>query len=357
MRYFTGLLRALIVSLVIITLLISLTLIYLYFFDFIKPREIQNTYIEIKKGESIRGVAQILKEKSILKHKLTLLIFARGKFKKVKAGEYYIEGKVSPADAIEMFIKGEFVRRSITVVPGWTIYHIANELEKQKIIEDKDEFLRLSQNREFLEKIGINYDSAEGFLYPDTYFFFKNSDPKDVISTLVENFYRKIGHQRLKEMEKKGFYEKLILASIVESESTYEAEKPLIASVFINRLKIGMPLQADPTILYGLKLFDLNSSKIFERPPTPMDLRKDSPYNTYIYAGLPPTPICNPIISSIDAVLNPPKTKLLYFVAKGDGTHFFAEDYQKHLQNIKEAMRLKMKRYERNDMIKIQTED
>jgi len=150
-------------------------------------------------------------------------------------------------------------------------------------------------------------------------------------------------------MKDKGFYRTLILASIVEKEAVFDFEKPIIASVFLNRLKKGMRLEADPTSMYGLQ--------IFNRPPSPRDLRIDNPYNTYTRYGLPPTPICSPTVSSIDAVLNPAKTNYLFFVSKGDGTHVFSETYEEHLANIEKVKLLKKLLKEKSQTVGAEKED
>ncbi|MCS7213611.1 MAG: endolytic transglycosylase MltG [Candidatus Calescibacterium sp.] len=310
--------------------LFSALLAFFIYFDFHRKREIQKVLFEIKVGESLKSISERLEDLGIIRSSTIFYIFSRNHYKDFRAGEYLIEGFVSPSDLIDIFTKGPTVRRQITVVPCWTIYHIADELLNQNIIEDRNEFIRYSFDEDFLSSIGINFGSAEGFLYPDTYYFFKGTDPRDIITKMVENFFMKVGNERINLAENKlGLYTVLILASIVESEAHFEFEKPVIASVYLNRLKIGMPLQADPTVMYGLRIFD--------RPPLPSDLRKDNEYNTYTRRGLPPTPICNPLVSSIDAVLKPKKTNFLYFVARPDGTHFFSKTYDEHIQNIKRA--------------------
>ncbi|GBD03160.1 Endolytic murein transglycosylase [bacterium HR19] len=330
--------RKLIISLTIIFSFIFSTVfivfLYLYFFDYAKKREIlKPLLIEVNKGESLKSIAEKLVSLKILKYPLSFRIFARSKVKKFMAGEFELYGNLSPKDITELLTTSNFYKRKITVIPGESIYEIAENLVESGILENKDDFLYWAENQEFLKKIGINYQTAEGFLYPDTYLFTKNSDARLIIHTMYENFIKKLGERRLKMMEKLGFYKVLILASIVEKESTFEFEKPIIASVFFNRLKKGMRLQADPTALYGLR--------IFGTPPKPFHIRIDSPHNTYTRDGLPPTPICNPTVSSIDAVLNPAKTEYLYFVAKGDGTHFFSKTYEEHLENIKKVKEMR----------------
>ena len=317
----------------VIFFLVGALLGYLYFFDYTKEREVSDVWIEIEKGESIHDVARKLIESGILDKKITFLIFARWDFHQFKAGEFRFSGKVSPRKAVFFFKNGIFAKRKVVVLPGWSMYEVADELERKKIIKDREEFLSLATDPVFLRSLKIYYDSVEGFLYPDTYFFYKHTSPRDVMKVMVDNFFRKVGKSRLEKMKKRGFYTILILASIVEEEATFDFEKPIIASVYWNRLRKGMRLQADPTAMYGLR--------IFHRPPRPEDLRKDNPYNTYTRDGLPPTPICSPTVSSIDAVLYPAKTDYFFFVAKGDGTHFFARTYEEHLKNIEKARILK----------------
>ncbi len=319
------------------SLIFSAFMIYLYFGDWKKGRFVREIYFEIQRGDSLSEIAEKLVGTRILKHKLTFMIFARPHYKYFKAGEYLFDGRLSPSDAVDEFKRGVFVRRKIVVIPGWSMYEVAWELERLKIVESGEEFLRWATSPDFLVSIKvplkISYSSVEGFLFPDTYYFFKRTDPRDVIFRMVENFFLRVGQARLEKMEKGGFYRMLILASIVEKEATYDFEKSIIASVFLNRLKAGMKLEADPTVMYGLG--------IFTRPPRPQDLRIDNPYNTYTRYGLPPTPISNPSLSSIDAVLNPAKTDYLYFVSRGDGVHLFAKDYQEHLANINKVRFLK----------------
>lgn len=311
------------------SLLLLIPLAYLGFV-YNKKKEVHSVLFEIRLGEDLKSITNRLRDTGLIDSSLTFYIYARKHFKHFKAGEYVLDGFISISDLIDIFKAGSNFRREITVIPCWTIYHIADELFSKGIIYDRDEFIKYSFDESFLRQIGLNYSSAEGFLYPDKYFFFRGTGPKDVIAKMVENFFARVGKERIKLSEMSiGFYKTLILASIVESEAQFEFEKPIVSSVYLNRMKIGMPLQADPTVMYGLK--------IFTRPPTPLDLRIDNEYNTYTRRGLPPTPICNPLVSSIDAVLKPKKTKFLYFVARPDGTHYFSETYAQHLENIEKS--------------------
>ncbi len=296
-----------------------------------KKKEVHDVIFEIRLGEDLISIARRLHNLGLIDNHVVFYILSKKHYKDFKAGEYALDGFISIQDLIDMFKLGSNFRRDITVIPCWTIYHIADELINKGIIYDRDEFIKYSFDRDFLRKIGLDYPSVEGFLYPDKYFFFKGTHPKDIIAKMVENFFVKLGKERIQMLEKSqmGLYKSLILASIIESEAQFEFEKPIISSVYLNRMKIGMPLQADPTVMYGLK--------IFTRPPKPSDFKIDNEYNTYTRRGLPPTPICNPIVSSLDAVLKPKKTKFLYFVARPDGTHFFSETYDQHLKSIERS--------------------
>ncbi len=175
----------------------------------------------------------------------------------------------------------------------------------------------------------------EGFLFPDTYYINKNTPVISLISMATRNFKLK-AESILKKARVLSFYETLILASIIQKETYVKEEMPLIAGVFYNRLKRGMPLQADPTVIYALKLI---KHKNIDRKLTKKDLEIASPYNTYRYKGLPPTPICNPGIDAIKAAVYPAKTDYLYFVSKGDGTHAFAKTLKEHNLNVKKYRR------------------
>ena len=207
----------------------------------------------------------------------------------------------------------------VLVFEGMDIFDIADALKELRIIKNSRDFVIYAlKNR------------LEGFLFPDTYLFSHNTKVKEIANKMTENFNKK-AKPILSQATLLTPYKTLILASIIQKEARAKEEMPIIASVFYNRLKRGMPLQADPTVIYALKL---KYGKNIRRAPTRNDLDIDSPYNTYKNRNLPPTPICNPGIDAIKAAVYPAKTDYLYFVATGSGKHAFARTLKEHIKNI-----------------------
>jgi UPF0755 protein len=285
--------------------------------------------VEIEKGDNIFKVAKKLKEKGLIKSELFFILkaFKTGTYNKIKAGEYAFYPSQSVEEVLTFFKEGKIYLHKITIPEGSTIWQIADILEKNKICK-KEEFLSLAENPSVAESFKLPGPTLEGYLYPDTYFFHKDTPPQVVIQTMIENFWKHWEKfKEIAEKQKKPLKKVIILASIVEKEAYYPEEKPIIAAVYLNRLKKRMPLQADPTINYALRDFRRLTYKDY--------YSVKSPYNTYLEDGLPPTPICNPGEESIKAVLFPAKVPYLYFVAKGDGSHYFSKTYKEHLEAIK----------------------
>lgn len=249
--------------------------------------------------------------------------------KQIKYGYYKAENMLLK-EFLENVFKGNQSNLKITIPEGYNIHDIASVLEKNKIINASD-FLKVCLDDEFIFNLtGINAPTIEGFLYPDTYFFPPYTKADYIIKTMYSNFTKNLPDNFAEKTAERGlsFYEALILASIVQKETYIDYEAPLVASVFYNRLKARMRLQADPTIIYGKYAeFDGNISK--------KDLQDGrNPYNTYVIRGLPPTPIANPDKQSLEAVVNPADTKYYYFVAKQDGTHVFSRNYDEHRKQV-----------------------
>ena len=284
--------------------------------------------VEIQKGGNIFEISQKLYQNGLIRNRLIFMIEAlrSGKHKEIKAGEYALYPYQNIEEILDILVKGKVYQHRITVFEGATLWQVAEILERERVCS-REEFLKWAKNREFLKELKIPSDTVEGYLYPDTYFFAKNTPCPQVISTMVKNFWEK--WKTLEPFLQKSnlpLRDVVILASIVEKEAYYDPEKPIIAAVYLNRLKKGMPLQADPTINYALKEF---------RRLTYKDYRSvKSPYNTYLHTSLPPTPICNPSLSSLRAVLVPAKVPYLYFVADGTGKHVFSKTYKEHLKAI-----------------------
>ncbi|MEO5359946.1 MAG: endolytic transglycosylase MltG [Nitrospirota bacterium] len=287
--------------------------------------------VQIPKGCSVRRAINILREKGVLRQ-LSIVFYAakyKGIDRNLKPGIYAFHTGTTPLEVLTILIKGDTLKLPLMVVPGETLKEIAAKFPNLNGTE-ADEFRRLAYDKAFLNSIDIKAVSAEGYLYPETYIFEKGITPKEGITTMVHQLRKSYPSNFEDRLKSLGLTEHqlLTLASIVEKEAKVDSERPLIAAVYFNRLRIGMPLQADPTSIYGVKDFKYGVST--------EDLHNDTPYNTYLHTGLPPGPIASPSLKSITAALNPAKVSYLYFVSKKDGTHFFSETYARH----KEAIRI-----------------
>ena len=282
----------------------------------------------IPPGTSFKEVASLLAREGIIKSPLgfTLEAYRLGLITKLKAGEYELDPKDSPAEILQVLAEGRVVTHFVTIPEGYNIYEIARLLDKAGLCR-KEEFFALVKDQEFLRQLGLPGPTAEGFLFPDTYAFSRGLSCRAIIATMVRRFWE-VWEDFAPRARELGLDVKTVvtLASIVEKEAVLPRERPLIAGVFWNRLKRGMPLQADPTVRYA--------TKKFYRRLRRRDLRSRNPYNTYVYPGLPPGPIANPGRASIRAVLYPAKTSYLYFVAKGDGSHQFSRTLKEHQRAV-----------------------
>lgn len=254
-------------------------------------------------------------------------VLLKGNASKIRAGEYVFQPRVTPAQVLDQLMKGDFATRRVTIPEGWNIREIARNLAKSQLV-DPDRFVAKTQDTSLILSLGLPVTSLEGYLFPDTYEIYRPKDEEEVIRKLVGRFqevYAKEFEARAKEVgQETGMTQNdvVTLASIVEKETGDADERPLIASVFLNRLKIGMPLATDPAVIYGIPDFDGNLTK--------QHLTTPGPYNTYLNPGLPPTPISSPGAASLRAVLYPAQSDYLYFVSKNDGTHHFSRTEEEH---------------------------
>ncbi|MDR2400621.1 MAG: endolytic transglycosylase MltG [Deferribacteraceae bacterium] len=283
----------------------------------------------IEKGESFYSFYS----KVFSEHKppfaLKTYLIMKGYDKKIHFGEYNADN-ISLKELLENVVSGRQSLLKVTIPEGYNMYDIASALEMAGI-SSKREMLSVFKDRGIAEKlVGTSYESLEGFLAPGTYFFAKNLSGERIVQTFVKEFFRTLpkDFDALAKRNGLSFYDALILASIVQKETYIETEAPLVAAVFINRIKKRMRIQADPTIIYGkYENYDGTISK--------SDLRdKNNRFNTYTHNGLPPTPISNPSALTLAAVANPTKTDYIYFVAKQDGTHVFSKSYAEHSRNV-----------------------
>jgi len=281
--------------------------------------------INIPKGVSLSQIGNILKEESIISNKrtFTMAVKSLGHEKNIPAGRYVLHNALNNRAIINQLVYGVPSLKSITVLEGWNIYQIANELEKELKISKKT-FLRLCNDQRVIKLFDLEGNSLEGYLFPDTYTFAEEVDPYLVLTRMVNEFINNITKSmevQAQEMNM-SLLEVITLASIIEGEAIYDSERAIISAVYHNRLKRGMKLQADPTIQY---IIDDGPRRLLNN-----DLKIESKYNTYLYRGLPPGPINSPGKESIIAALYPGVNEYLYFVARGDGYHTFSTNEKDH---------------------------
>ena len=283
-------------------------------------------FISVEKGMGLSQVAYLLEKNGVIDDARWLILYARLTkiANQLKAGEYQFAGEYNIIDVVEKIIKGEVVVRSVTIPEGKALVEIIKIINENKYLEGE-----------------ITVDVKEGEILPETYNFNKGETRNGIIEKarlemkkVLENAFL----ERNKDIPLKSEKELLILASIVEKETGVASERTKVASVFINRLNLGMRLQTDPTVIYAVTNGQMNLG----RPIYKKDLVFDSPYNTYVYGGLPPQPICSPGKEAIRAVANPDKTNYLYFVADGvTGGHLFAKSLAEHNKNVARYRSLK----------------
>lgn len=279
--------------------------------------------VQVKSGESLKDIALDLQDKKLVDKATYFILYSKINklYPKVKAGEYLVEGDVSLVDIADILTSGKVYLRKITFPEGRTAVEAINTLLDNEFLEDDVESFN------------------DGEILPETYTFSRGDSRQGIVNQAkkaLQQTLEQAWNERDEDLPLKNKEEMLILASIVEKETGLTEERPQVASVFVNRLKKGMLLQTDPTVIYAITLgkTDLNRSL------TRKDLEIDSPYNTYKYAGLPPSPICNPGKAAIMAVAHPDKTSYLYFVASGTGGHNFARTLAEHNENVRKWRRI-----------------
>lgn len=281
--------------------------------------------LTLKHGTSLRGVAQQLTDAGLLREpwSFTLLVRLHGKARSVQAGSYELPAGTTPLKLYQMITRGDFTQYYVRLIDGWTFRQVRQALDNSPAL--KHDSLGLSE-AEIRSRLKINANSMEGLLLPDTYNFAAGTSDFEIMErahSAMQQQLDTLWKARAPNLPFKTPYEALILASIVEKESAVPDERTRIAAVFINRLRAKMRLQTDPAVIYGLgERFDGNLRKA--------DLQSDTPFNTYMRDGLPPTPIAMPGIGALRATLNPAITRELYFVSRGDGTHHFSESLEEH---------------------------
>lgn len=313
---------------------VSYRALELYFLEPANPGDTKVVLIDVTPEKSFREFAQELESKGLVRTAFSLRAIARFKEldKDLKAGEYELSPSMTPEQILAKIVRGEMVLRRATIKEGARAIEMGPIFEAAGITTAAD-FSAALLDRELLQQLGVPAQSFEGYLFPETYQFPRNTPAKKVIAAMKGQFDAQWSPEwegRLKVLGRSK-HEAVTLASIVEKESGNVEEQPKIAGVFLNRLQLGMRLQADPTVIYGIENFNGNITK--------EDLQRPTPYNTYLIPGLPPGPISSPGRSALNATLFPEQSQYLYFVGNGKGRHVFSETLFDHNNAVNEFQR------------------
>jgi UPF0755 protein len=290
--------------------------------------------INVTPGMHLRSLSAMLEREDVVgsARMFWLLGRALGKGDTLKVGVYKLDRPLTPLELYARFERGDVTLAMVQFIEGWNWREVRAALAAQELLDSESAGMN---EAELLQAIGAEEGHPEGLLFPDTYFYAPHTSDLQVLRRAYRLQRSKLmaaWAARAPGLPYRTPYEALIMASIVEKETGAAFERPMIAGVFVNRLRLGMRLQTDPTVIYGLgERFDGNLRKV--------DLQTDTPYNTYTRAGLPPTPIAMPSEAAIQAALNPARTDALYFVARGDGTHVFSSTLEAHNRAVNRYQR------------------
>ena len=306
----------------------------------------EGTFVEIPHGASSRGVARILEKNGVVRSSLAFEFYARRHPRRnLQAGEYLFNQPITGKDVFWKIAKGDVYEQPFTVREGETMFDIAHELEAAKFVA-ADDFLKVASDGELIRDIAPQAKTLEGFLFPATYHLSRHPAATELASEMTHKFkeeWKRLtiasapagGTETLNASQPAMIISTVTLASLVERETPRPEERPLVAGAFENRLRKGMPLQCDPTVIYALEQIGQYNGTL-----TGKDLHFDSPYNTYQHTGLPPGPVGNPGEASLLAALHPAETDYLYFVANTHGGHFFSATLAEHNKNVVKYRRL-----------------
>ena len=291
------------------------------------PVKIESPYelFIVNRGDSVSAISSKLTEQGMLHHSGIMKIYTKllGVEKLIQEGEYLLTPRITLSELVDKMLTGDRHQYKITFLEGWSLEQVMGELSSLTTIEHQIENY---ESGEIASLLGLNVDSAEGLLFPDTYFFTRNTSDIEILKRAnlkLNEVLDSAWKTRAAGLSFETSYEALILASIIEKESSLNTEKNVISSVFHQRINLGMRLQSDPTVIYGM-------GRRYEGNLTRKNLSEVNAYNTYRIDGLPPTPISLAGKSSIEASLNPSDSTFLYFVSRGDGTHYFSETLSEH---------------------------
>lgn len=290
--------------------------------------------VEVKGGEGFSRIAHKLSDHGVIPSRTVFTLWARvkGLDRKLRWGYYRFELPVSAGEVLNRLALGKGTYHQVTIPEGLTAKQTAELLDETGLVE-KERLLALASNTEILSSLGLRGKGVEGYLFPETYYFPRGASEVDILKIMVNQFDRVFTSAMEARAHELGLtiHEVVTLASLIEKETGMESERPLVSAVFHNRLKHRMRLQSDPTVIYGVENFSGDLTR--------EHLRSKTPYNTYLTPGLPPSPIGNPGLASLQAALYPAPAPYLYFVSKNDGSHFFSATFEKHNQAVKSYQR------------------
>ena len=281
----------------------------------------------VKPGESFSETLTQLREAGLVRHptRFRWLAYLKGDERRIRAGEYVLRGSMPPLAILETLVRGKGLLHKVVIPEGVTMFKIGQLLERAGLVL-QEAFLKAASDPSLTKALGVGGDTFEGYLFPETYHFAKGVNAQEIIEKMVAQF-RSVFSPAWAERARQLGRTVHEVASIVEKETAKPEERPVIAAVFLNRLKRGMRLESDPTVIYGIQGFDGNLTR--------KDLEVFTPYNTYQIQGLPPGPIANPGRASIEAVLYPSQEPYLYFVSKNDGSHHFSLTLSEHMRMVR----------------------
>ena len=288
----------------------------------------------IAPGSGVGAAAQQMARAGVPINPTLFQILARvtGESGRIKAGSYELKPNTSPRGLLTQLVRGQFAQEAVTIIEGWTFRQMREAIRASKAL--RQETAKLS-DAELMAKVTQDYKQPEGMFFPDTYLFAKGASDLQIYKQAHQMMLNRLNaawEKRDPDLPYKTPYEALIMASIVEKETGQKSERGMIAGVFVNRLRVGMMLQTDPSVIYGM-------GERYEGKIAKKDLQTDTPYNTYTRYGLPPTPIALPGVESLAAALAPAKTEALYFVSRNDGTSQFSENLNDHNRAVNQYQR------------------
>lgn len=310
-------------SAIVVLMILSVGAVY-YFLLMPGPALESPRIVEIKRGEGLRSIADALERNGIVRSALALNLYARasGAANRLQPGDYRFAGAETIAQVLGHLVRGEAMVITVSIPEGSTVWQIGQRLEMARLMCDW-KFVHVARTSPLPKALGLVPPGVEGYLFPATYRFAPSARPEDILAAMLGRFFEQMSPQ----VEERAFAmglsirELITLASIIEKEAKVPAERPLIAGVFYNRLRLHMPLQSDPTAQYSFDGITGHAAQV---------VHSASAFNTYNFAGLPPGPIANPGWDSIHAALYPTPTDYLYFVARKDGSHVFSRTLKEH---------------------------